>query len=263
MRENRQLTKAKSAKNDEFYTQYADIQKEVNAYLDYTPDTFRGKTVLLPCDDPEWSKFTRRNGDITCGGLGQTALPGRKRMDHRGPLSIAVTGAWYFITICAEGHLPWQIDAEKLNGDGRAVCPKPPLSVIAPLILREARENHRRGIWKLALMLVMPDHLHFIAHICLNAGGGGLGQTALPHVVAQFKRLLSRRYGLRFQRDFWDTRLRDDAHYAEKFRYVCNNPVRRGLCAAAREWPHVIAFDRTSGEERPHRNNVNEKGTPP
>ena len=92
---------------------------------------------------------------------------------------------------------------------------------------------------------------------------GGLGQTALPHVVAQFKRLLSRRYGLRFQRDFWDTRLRDDAHYAEKFRYVCNNSVRRGLCAAAREWPHVIAFDRTSGEERPHRNNVNEKGTPP
>ena len=59
MRENRQLIKAKSAKNDEFYTQYADIQKEVNAYFDFNPDTFRGKTVLLPCDDPEWSKFTR------------------------------------------------------------------------------------------------------------------------------------------------------------------------------------------------------------
>ena len=59
MRENRQLTKAKSAKNDEFYTQYNDIQKEVNAYLDFNPDTFRDKTVLLPCDDPEWSKFTR------------------------------------------------------------------------------------------------------------------------------------------------------------------------------------------------------------
>ena len=59
MRENRQLTKAKSAKNDEFYTQYADIQKEINAYLDYDPNVFRGKTVLLPCDDPEWSNFTR------------------------------------------------------------------------------------------------------------------------------------------------------------------------------------------------------------
>ena len=36
-----------------------DIQKEVNAYLEYNPDVFRGKTVLLPCDDPEWSNFTK------------------------------------------------------------------------------------------------------------------------------------------------------------------------------------------------------------
>ncbi len=56
---NKQLGSAKAAKNDEFYTQLADIQAEVNAYLDYDPDVFRGKTVLLPCDDPEWSNFTR------------------------------------------------------------------------------------------------------------------------------------------------------------------------------------------------------------
>ena len=53
------LLNAKKAKQDEFYTQYADIQTEMNAYLEYDPDTFRGKTVLLPCDDPEWSNFTR------------------------------------------------------------------------------------------------------------------------------------------------------------------------------------------------------------
>ena len=56
---NKNLSAAKNAKNDEFYTQYADIQKEINAYLDYDPDVFRGKTVLLPCGDPEWSNFTR------------------------------------------------------------------------------------------------------------------------------------------------------------------------------------------------------------
>ena len=55
---NNALGKAKEAKNDEFYTQFADIEKEMNAYLDYNPDVFRGKTVLLPCDDPEWSNFT-------------------------------------------------------------------------------------------------------------------------------------------------------------------------------------------------------------
>lgn len=56
---NQNLSNAKTAKNDEFYTQYADIQKEINAYLDYDRDVFRGKTVLLPCDDPEWSNFTK------------------------------------------------------------------------------------------------------------------------------------------------------------------------------------------------------------
>ena len=56
---NSNLTSAKSAKNDEFYTQYNDIEKEINAYLDFNPNVFRGKTILMPCDDPEWSNFTK------------------------------------------------------------------------------------------------------------------------------------------------------------------------------------------------------------
>lgn len=56
---NESLSKAKSNKNDEFYTVFDYIQKEMNAYLEYDPDTFRDKVVLCPCDDPEWSNFTR------------------------------------------------------------------------------------------------------------------------------------------------------------------------------------------------------------
>lgn len=56
---NTNLSDAKNAKNDEFYTQYADIQKEVNAYIEYDPNVFKDKTILLPCDDPEWSNFTK------------------------------------------------------------------------------------------------------------------------------------------------------------------------------------------------------------
>ena len=56
---NETLARAREAKNDEFYTQYHDIEKEVNAYLEFNPDVFRDKTVLLPCDDPEWSNFTK------------------------------------------------------------------------------------------------------------------------------------------------------------------------------------------------------------
>jgi hypothetical protein len=53
------LSAAKRAKQDEFYTQWVDIEREMNAYVEYDPDVFRGKTVLLPCDDPEWSNFTK------------------------------------------------------------------------------------------------------------------------------------------------------------------------------------------------------------
>ena len=56
---NTNLHKAKREKNDEFYTQLDDIQREMQAYLDYDPDVFRGKTILLPCDDPGWSNFTK------------------------------------------------------------------------------------------------------------------------------------------------------------------------------------------------------------
>lgn len=56
---NSNLGAAKRAKNDEFYTQYSDIEAEMNAYVELDSDVFRGKTVLLPCDDPEWSNFTK------------------------------------------------------------------------------------------------------------------------------------------------------------------------------------------------------------
>lgn len=59
MADNASLGAAKNAKNDEFYTQYSDIEAEMNAYVEYNPDVFRGKTILLPCDDPEWSNFTK------------------------------------------------------------------------------------------------------------------------------------------------------------------------------------------------------------
>ncbi|MBP8954692.1 MAG: DNA methyltransferase, partial [Armatimonadetes bacterium] len=54
---NEQLQAAKAAKQDEFYTQYVDIQKEVEAYLEFDPDTFRGKVVYCNCDDPFESNF--------------------------------------------------------------------------------------------------------------------------------------------------------------------------------------------------------------
>lgn len=54
---NKNLAAAKRAKNDEFYTQYEDIQREIEAYLEYDKNTFRDKTVYCNCDDPLESNF--------------------------------------------------------------------------------------------------------------------------------------------------------------------------------------------------------------
>lgn len=59
MPKNDTLRSAKTAKKNEFFTQYDDIQKEMNSYLEYDPNVFRGKVILLPCDDPEQSNFTK------------------------------------------------------------------------------------------------------------------------------------------------------------------------------------------------------------
>ncbi len=50
---NKQLTGAKKAKKDEFYTQLADIETELKHYREH----FKGKTVLCNCDDPRMSNF--------------------------------------------------------------------------------------------------------------------------------------------------------------------------------------------------------------
>jgi Adenine-specific methyltransferase EcoRI len=50
---NSNLHKANRAKNDEFYTQLPDIEKELKHYKDH----FKGKVVFCNCDDPEWSNF--------------------------------------------------------------------------------------------------------------------------------------------------------------------------------------------------------------
>ena len=203
------------------------------------------------------------------GAHGDTSWPTRKRLNHRGPLSVDVASAWYFITVCAEGHRPW---ASVGRDDPIAPCN----DLIAPknasdAIMSTALHFHNIGKWRLALFMVMPDHVHFIVNVPTDDGamgssrptaGGAMGSsrptedgamgssrpTGLDRVIRDFKRSVSRLFKIRFQRGFFDTRLRDDAHFAEKCAYVLGNPVRKGLCATPEEWPHVMAFNRETGE---------------
>lgn len=50
---------ARINKNDEFYTLYKDVEKEICRYIVYDNELLKDKVVLLPCDNPEWSNFTK------------------------------------------------------------------------------------------------------------------------------------------------------------------------------------------------------------
>ena len=101
---NTNLIHAKRQKNDEFYTQLDDIQREMQAYLDYDPDVFRDKTVLLPCDDPNWSNFTKYFAE-------HFETLGLKKLIST---SYAADGHGKVFVLDGENELQW----EYLQGDG-------------------------------------------------------------------------------------------------------------------------------------------------
>jgi hypothetical protein len=87
---NDNLQAAKAAKNDEFYTQFPDIEKEMSAYLEHDSGVFRDKTVLLPCDDPEWSHFTEYFL-MNFGALGLKKLVSTSYAPDRKPINVPTT----------------------------------------------------------------------------------------------------------------------------------------------------------------------------
>ena len=59
------------------------------------------------------------------GHMSRVTLPARKRLNHRGPLLINVSSAWYFITICAEGPATWVGSRIPRDHAGMVAAPRP------------------------------------------------------------------------------------------------------------------------------------------
>jgi putative transposase len=120
-----------------------------------------------------------------------------------------------FVTVCAKDHQPI------LAND---------IMHTAILEAWSLAGSHRVGRYTL-----MPDHLHLFC------------SPAWPEAenvrkwVGYWKRLVSRRVEREepiWQRDCWDTQIRDADHYSEKWQYMVGNPVRKGLIANAEAWPY-------------------------
>ena len=141
-------------------------------------------------------------------------LPIRKRLPHAIPPWVKES-SFYFITINNslrhENHL-----AKAGIGDA---------------VLAAAAHYHDQHTWHCRLMLLMPDHLHAIIAFPQTPG--------IKRTVMNWKRYLTRTQQIDWQRDFFDHRLRTHHEEVEKTQYILMNPVRRGLCERAEEWPWV------------------------
>lgn len=122
---NSNLTAAKRAKNNEFYTQWADIEREINAYLEFDPDVFRDKTVLLPCDDPEWSNFTKffalHFNDFGLRKLTSTSYAPNSNAgaSHYMPTLFELADPQYDATKSMERGRVFVLEPKDINADGK------------------------------------------------------------------------------------------------------------------------------------------------
>ena len=141
-------------------------------------------------------------------------LPVRKKLPHQIPESV-LEGSWFFITVKCVPQGKNQL-CQAGTGDG---------------VLAAMAHNHEKFVWHCRLCLLMPDHLHAILAFSREPG--------METVMKNWKRFVAGKYKVDWQRDFFDHRLRNDQELQEKTSYILINPVCKGLCERAEEWPWV------------------------
>lgn len=141
------------------------------------------------------------------------ALPKRRRPAH-GVFISSSSPTIVFLTVCTHDRQPWLSNS---------------------IVHRHLVEVwNKADAWNVGYYLLMPDHVHLFCSPC-NL------EFTLKAWVAHWKRnfscLMLKKAG-QWQRDFWDTRLRGGENYHDKWEYVRQNPVRKGLIAKTDDWPY-------------------------
>lgn len=102
---------------------------------------------------------------------------------------------------------------------------------IADLLFESVQHRQQAGIWYVHLMILMPDHIHALMSFPR--------ETSMRSVLFKWKEFAAKKSGIRWQRDFFDHRLRRDESYEEKAHYIRMNPVRKQLVTSPEDWPYV------------------------
>ncbi len=144
--------------------------------------------------------------------------PNRKTLPHAVP-PWARGDDLYFITICAQP-----------KGENQLCRPAPGSALLDTVAVYRAQEK-----WYPLIFLLMPDHVHMLAAFAEVPG--------MRASVSAWKRYTARQLGIRWQRDFFDHRIRSHESAEEKLDYIRKNPVREGLVDRPEDWPWVMMSD--------------------
>lgn len=142
----------------------------------------------------------------------------RGTLPHGRPAWIDFEGT-YFLTVCRRPR-----GANQLANDRVATGLRDSLLFL-----------ERHGVWRLQMVVVMPDHLHWLALVPPS--------TDLARTVMQWKRYVARTHGVRWQRDFFERRLRGSDRLDTTRDYLRENPVQAGLVTNAGDWPYFWRCD--------------------
>ena len=143
-------------------------------------------------------------------------LPSRKWLRHDVPAWVDPQASVFFITICCEPR-----------GQNHLCKPE-----VANRLLETVKHRTDGDVWFPHLFLLMPDHLH--ALLSFHPHGDGMRS-----VVSSWKGWTAKTLGIKWQRGFFDHRLRTDEHHRDKANYIMLNPVRAGLIDRHEDWPYV------------------------
>ncbi len=126
---------------------------------------------------------------------------------------------FYFFTACIEGRRPI-LNCEQA------------FDVLSGIWTRSAVHDG----WFVGRFVLMPDHVHFFAMPSRES-------RPMPEWHKMWKSVSARNLcrdlklaSPLWQADTFDHLLRNKKSYAEKWIYVCENPVRKGLVKTAAEW---------------------------
>jgi putative transposase len=136
-----------------------------------------------------------------------------RKYPYHAPMNPLHENNLIFLTVCTKDRMPW------LDND------------VAHHVLRELWSD--RSHWIVGPYILMPDHVHLIAAPASSQ------KSSLKDWTAWWKRLSTRRFEdpiAGWQKGFWDTRLRDPRHVAEKIHYMRLNPARKGLVNEGSAW---------------------------